>query len=303
MKILVTGGLGVVGTHLVRELRHRKNDVWFSGIAHHADPQYLRCDVGEYRQLERIFDKQKFDLVYHLAAEFGRWNGEDFYETLWKSNVIGTKHMIRLQEKHRFRMVFFSSSEVYGDFDGVMTEDVMDKHEIKQLNDYAMTKWVGEMQIMNSAQMFATETVRVRLFNLYGPGEPYSLYRSALCRFIYSALFDLPFTVYGDHTRSWMYIDDAIAALSNIATNFKPGEVYNIASAQDVSMKDLAEMILRLCARSDARVTYKHEEGMTTHHKHVDATKAKRDLGLEPRTPMEEGLRRTVAWMRETYKP
>lgn len=302
MKILVTGGLGFVGTHLVGELRKRQNDVWFTGVHQHADPRYLRCDVGEYRQTARIFENHKFDCVYHLAAEFGRWNGEDFYETLWKTNVIGTKHMIRLQERYRFRMVFFSSSEVYGDWAGVMSEDVMDKHEIKQLNDYAMTKWVAEMQILNSAEAFQTETVRVRLFNLYGPGEPYSTYRSALIRFIYSALFGLPYTVYANHTRSWLYVDDAINALANIATNFKPGEVYNIASAEDVGMKHLSDTIVRLCKGDDKLVTVKDQEGMTTHHKKVDNAKAKRDLGLQLKVPLEEGLRRTVEWMRETYK-
>ena len=301
MKILVTGGLGFVGRHLVAELRHGQHDVWLTGVHQHADSQYLRCDVGEYRQLARIFEEHKFDLAYHLAAEFGRWNGEDFYETLWKSNVIGTKHIIRLQERHRFRMVFFSSSEVYGDWTGVMKENVMDQHEIKQLNDYAMTKWVGEMQILNSAQAFQTETVRVRLFNLYGPGEPYSTYRSALCRFIYSALHGLPYTVYASHTRSWLFIDDAISALRNIATNFRSGEVYNIASAQDVSMKNLSDLILRLCEGDKKLVTVKDEEGMTTHHKKVDNSKAKQDLGLDPKMPLEEGLRQTVQWMRQTY--
>ena len=302
MKILVTGGLGFVGRHLVEELRKRQNDVWLTGVHQHADPKYLRCDVSEYRQLARIFENHKFDCVYHLAAEFGRWNGEDFYETLWKTNAIGTKHMIRLQERYRFRMVFFSSSEVYGDWAEVMSEDVMDKHEIKQLNYYAMTKWVGEMQILNSAQAFQTETVRVRLFNLYGPGEPYSTYRSALIRFIYSALFGLPYTVYANHTRSWLYVDDAINALASIATNFKPGEVYNIASAEDVGMKDLSDMIVRLCGGDPKLVTVKDMEGMTTHHKKVLNAKAKRDLGLTLTVPIEEGLRRTVQWMRETYK-
>jgi dTDP-glucose 4,6-dehydratase len=302
VKILVTGGLGFVGRHLVEELRKRQNDVWLTGVHQHADPQYLRCDVGEYRQMARIFENHKFACVYHLAAEFGRWNGEDFYETLWKSNVIGTKHMIRLQERHRFRMVFFSSSEVYGDWAGVMSEDVMDKQEIKQLNDYAMTKWVGEMQILNSAEAFQTETVRVRLFNLYGPGEPYSTYRSALIRFIYSALTGLPYTVYANHTRSWLYVDDAINSLANIATNFKGGEVYNIASADDVGMKDLSDVIVRLCKGNEKLVTVKDKEGMTTHHKKVDNAKAKRDLGLRLTVPIEEGLRRTVEWMRETYE-
>ena len=69
---------------------------------------YIRCDVRNYRQIEKVFNEYgPFDYVYHLAAEYGRWNGEDYYENLWQTNVIGTKHMIRFQEKNRFRMIFF----------------------------------------------------------------------------------------------------------------------------------------------------------------------------------------------------
>ena len=68
-------------------------------------------------------------------------------------------------------MIFFGSAEVYGDYDGVMSEDVMDKMPIKQMNDYAISKWVNELQILNSEAMFGTQTVRMRLFNVYGPGD------------------------------------------------------------------------------------------------------------------------------------
>jgi len=188
MKILVTGGLGVVGQPLVQELRKRGHDVWVMDLFHHHEPQYVRCDVGEFRQLQRVFEIANFDYVYHLAAEFGRHNGEDFYETMWKSNVIGTKNMIKLQVQKKFRMVFASSSEIYGDFRGVMAEQVPERHSIRQLNDYAISKWVNEQQIMNSVSRFGMETVRLRLFNSYGPGEYYSPYRSAVCIFVYRAL-------------------------------------------------------------------------------------------------------------------
>jgi dTDP-glucose 4,6-dehydratase len=139
--ILVTGGLGFIGSNLVPELKNRGHEVWVCDLGQSTGLDYTRCDVTKYRQLERLFEQHNFDYVYHLAAEYGRWNGEDYYENLWLTNVVGTKNLIRLQEKKRFRMIFFSSAEVYGDYDGVMSEDVMDKVPIKQMNDYAMTKW------------------------------------------------------------------------------------------------------------------------------------------------------------------
>ena len=104
--------------------------------------------------------------------------------------------MIRLQEKKKFRMIFYSSAEVYGDYTGVMTEDVMVQNPIKdtyQMNDYAITKWAGELMCMNSATMFGTETVRVRPVNCYGPLEHYTPYRGFIPKFIYQALHNKPY--------------------------------------------------------------------------------------------------------------
>lgn len=285
----------------MRELRGRGHDVWINDLRHHHDPKYLRGDVGEYRQLERVVGHRPFEMVYHLAAEFGRWNGEDFYETMWNSNVVGTKNLLRLQEKHRFRQVFFSSSEVYGDFDGVMSEDVMDRHEVRQMNDYALSKWVSEQQILNSKAMHGTESVRVRLFNTYGPGEPYSLYRSVICRFVYSALHDLPYTVYTGHTRTSTYITDMVFTLANIAERFKAGEVYNIAGHSYHDIKTVSDLILKAAGKTEKLVTYTEGEPFTTMHKKVDGSKAVRELGHAPKVELAEGIAETVKWMRSFY--
>lgn len=314
--ILVTGGLGAVGPYLVGELRRRGHNVFIVDKYHHHDPQYARCDVGEFRQLERLWTGggwaqgyaptgRKFDYVYHLAAEFGRWNGEDYYEDVWRSNVVGTKNILRMQEREGFRAVYFSSSEVYGDFDGVMSEDVMDKVEIKQMNDYAMSKWVNEMQVLNSATQFRTQSVRVRLFNTYGPGEHYSPYRSVVCLFCYRLLHDIPITVYSGYKRTSTFITDMARALANISERFVPGEVYNIGGKEFHSIEQVADIILRLLgkeAQRDRLIVVKKEEMLTTHEKKTDCSKARRDLGLQSTVSLEEGIRQTLEWMKEVYR-
>jgi len=302
MNILVTGGLGTVGHILCHELRGRGHTVYLCDLPHHHDPQYYRCDVGSFYQLQRIFDRHQFDLVYHLAAEFGRWNGEDYYDSLWRTNAIGTKNVIRLQERHGFRLVFFSSSEVYGDWDGLMSEDVMDTHAVRQLNDYAITKWAGEMQVVNSAQQYGTETVRVRLFNTYGPGEYYSPYRSVVCKFIYHALHDLPYTVYLGHHRTSTYLTDTVRTLANIADRFRPGQVYNIGGDEYHDIKTLSDTILEHLGKTDALITYREAEPFTTRDKRVDLTRARRDLDHQCRVRLAEGLPRTIEWMRAVYQ-
>jgi dTDP-glucose 4,6-dehydratase len=300
-RILVTGGAGAVGSHLVRELRGRGHAVWVLDRDHSHDPQYIRADVGDFRQFQRAFEVSEPEYVYHLAAEFGRWNGEDFYETLWRTNAIGNKHLVRLQEQFGARSIFFSSSEVYGDWHGVMSEDAMDQHEIRQLNDYAMTKWIGELQHINAQAMSNTETVRVRLFNIYGPGEQYSPYRSALCIFLYRALHGMPFTVNVGHSRSWLYVADAVRTLANIVDNFIPGEVYNIADGHEYQMDELARIVQKVVDVPEELITYRESEPFTTHRKAVDTTKAQRDLAHTRGTPIEDGIAATVDWMRAFY--
>ena len=106
-RILVTVGAGFIATNLVNELNQRGHEV-ISTDLHNTDlDKYQRADVKNYRQLEKVFDNYNFDFVYHLAAEYGRWNGEAHYENLWQTNVAGTKYMIHLQEKLGFSRMDF----------------------------------------------------------------------------------------------------------------------------------------------------------------------------------------------------
>ena len=311
--ILVTGGLGAVGSYLVKELRARGNNVFVCDLPHYHDPGYARCDVGEFRQVERLWTgggwepgyapkARKFDYVYHLAAEFGRWNGEDYYEQVWRTNAVGTKNILRMQEREGFKAIYFSSSEVYGDYDQVMAEDVMDKVEVRQMNDYALSKWVNEQQVLNSAIQFKTQSVRVRLFNTYGPGEHYSPYRSVICLLSYRALHDIPFTVYRGYKRTSTYIDDMARTLANISERFKPGEVYNIGGEDYHSIEEASDIILKLTGKQASKlVTYKDAEILTTRQKLVDCSKARRDLDHRCTVRLEEGIRNTLDWMRATY--
>jgi dTDP-glucose 4,6-dehydratase len=301
LKILVTGGLGFIGSNLVPELKKRGHDVWVCDIVQSGMDNYVRCDVSQFRQLEMACQSTKFDYVYHLAAEYGRWNGEDYFENLWKTNVIGTKNLLRLQEHHRFRTVLFSSAEVYGDYDGVMNEEVMDKVPIRQLNDYAMTKWVNEMQAVNSSTMFHTETVRVRPVNAYGPHEYYSPYRGVIPIFIHHAIHDLPYTVYVNHKRIFDYVGDTCETLANIVDRFRAGSVYNIGGKEEHDIKFVSDLILSLLGKNDSKVVYKEWEPFTTKVKNIDCSKAVSELGHNPKTSLRDGLSKTVEWSKKGY--
>jgi dTDP-glucose 4,6-dehydratase len=182
-----------------------------------------------------------------------------------------------------------------------MVESVMDDHEIKQMNDYAMTKWVNEMQIRNSAIMYKTESVVVRLFNTYGPGEYYSPYRSVNCRFLYCALKGLPWTVFRGHQRTSTYLADTVRTLGNISANFKAGETYNIGGNKIHTIEELSDTVLRVTGAAPSLVRYKDAEVLTTTTKKVDTSKSVRDLDHRNSYSLEDGMRLTAAWMRKAY--
>lgn len=313
-KIIVTGSRGVVGTKLTQILEEKGHDVYGLDLTHglgetgwvhemsDTELTYTRCDISDYRQLERFFSKiGNIDFVYNTAAEFGRWNGEDFYEQLWRTNAIGTKNIIRLQEAMGFKLIHFSSSEVYGDYDGVMEEKVMDDLEIKQMNDYALSKWVNEQQIRNSQIQHNTQSVVIRLFNTYGPGEWYHPYRSVNCKFVYHALHGLPVTVYKGHLRTSTYLDDTCRTIGNIVDNFIPGRIYNIGGRELHSIEELVEMVWKHSGASKDLIMYKESEILTTKIKKVDVNLSEKELNHKNTVSLDDGVKLTVDWMRDYY--
>ncbi len=299
--VLVTGGNGFIGTNLLNELRVRGYDTWPSDINYSRDPQFIRCDVCSYRQVEHVIKKIKPDIVYHAAAEYGRWNGEAHYENLWNTNVIGTKNILRAQKEFGFKMIYFGSAEVYGNYDDVMNEEVMNQFPIRQMNDYALTKWVNELQILNSADMDGTESVRVRLFNVYGPHEYYHPHRGVVPVFIYRALHGLPYTVNRGHKRTFEYVDDIVRSFANIIGSFNPGEVYNLGNDSQHDIEELSDIVQKYTGDSVSEVTFADAEPYTTRNKFAPSEKAKKAINHEITVKLDEGINKTVEWFRQAY--
>lgn len=300
-KILVTGSKGTLGRSLVKQLTENGHDVWQADVQHQPDPRYFRADVGNYRQLERVFE-EPYDYVYHLAAEFGRHNGEEFYDTLWQSNVVGTRNILEFQRRNGFKLIFASSSEIYGETSAeLLDEDLPMRQPIVPHNDYAMTKWVNEVQIMNFEKRYGVPVVRLRFFNAYGPGERYHNFRSVVCLFAYRALHNLPWSVFEGYERTFMHIDDFIPTLARVADRFKAGEVYNIGGTDFRSVRELSDLILQHTGADPGLVTYLPEDRHNTVSKRPDITKAVRDLGHNPAITLETGVPDTIRWMRQEY--
>lgn len=299
MKIAVTGHLGTIGRPLTAELRRRGHEVLGIDLRHDVDG--VRADVADYRQLEAALPKD-VELVYHLAAEFGRYNGEHFYEQLWRTNAIGTKNVLQLQKQRGFKLVFASSSEVYGErSDTDWLTEGLPLNPFYLSNDYAVSKLVNETQIRNAQKQWGSQTMTLRFFNAYGPGEHYHSYRSVVCLFGYRALAGLPYTVYEGYYRVFQYIDDLVRTLANASDRFTPGAVLNVGGTEFVSVKDLHFEIGKYVDVDPTLVTFLPEEKHNVVSKRPDITSAKLVLGHNPVVPLKTGVPATLNWLADTY--
>lgn len=308
-RILVTGSAGTLGTRLATELRARGHEVTGADLRHW--PEERRMDIRIWRQVKDAIDIGCYDVCYHLAGEFGRVNGEHYHEQLWETNCIGTHNVIQACADRRVRLIFASSSEAYGDIpDRVFTildESVLDEHVPRFNNEYSLTKWANERQVEMAVRNHGLKATILRFFNVYGPGEYYSDYRSVVCLFIYRALKGLPIAVYSETRRSFLYIDDWVRAVANVLD--VPDDTFNIASTRSVNMSELMAMVVNevcevcpgMAVKIANSITWKNTEPHNVRDKVANVDKAARLLGLTDSVSLEEGIKKTVSWMREVY--
>jgi dTDP-glucose 4,6-dehydratase len=300
VKILVTGSQGTLGKPLVNELLSKGHKVVGADLIH--APGDLRTDVAEYRQVERTFAEVKPDVCYHLAGEFGRINGNNYYEQLWRTNCLGTKNMIEACIKHDTHLIFASSSEAYGHLadKGTLHEGLLDSTTPHFHNEYALTKFTNEQQIKTAIPRGLEATI-LRFFNVYGPGEYYSDYRSVICLFIYRAIKKLPVTVYSKTYRSFLYIDDWVRTVVNVLDSAVPnGSAYNIGSSEVCNIAKMYSMVCEEVGQSGDLTLIDNEESNIV-QKIPSLVKAREVLGLQNTVELREGIKRTVAWMRKIY--
>lgn len=302
VRILVTGSQGVLGRTLVRELKARGHEVTGVDLMH--DVGVIRADVADFRQMYAAFSKVMPDAIYHLAAEFGRVNGNHYPEQLWRTNCLGTRNIVQVCYETATRLIFASSSEAYGSLadDVLLTEGSLQRNVPRFHNEYALTKWTNEKQIEIAMTNEGLNATILRFFNVYGPGERYNDYRSVVCLFIYRMLKNLPITVYQNCQRSFLYVDDWARTTANVCERELPnGEAYNVGSGEQVSIQALARRIQFLIPETKSAIAYLDTEAGNVASKRPSLEKSQSALGHKERVGLSDGLRSTVAWMRKVY--
>lgn len=308
MKALVTGAAGFIGSHLVGSLLDSGADV--VGLDGFTD--YYAREIKE-RNLQENLSRARFrfvegaigtaDLgalldgvthVFHLAAQAGvrRSWGDDFrvYTTL---NVDATQRLLEAVKGRPIeRLVYASSSSVYGDEVAMpMREDSV----LRPVSPYGVTKLAAEHLCYLYHVAYGVPAVSLRYFTVYGPRQRPDM---AFHRFIRAAFEGRPITLYGDgeQTRDFTYVADAVWATAAAGDRGRPGAVYNIGGGSRVSMNTVLDLIGRLTARPlDIRREPAQKGDMRDTF--ADTSRARADLGFEPRHSLEKGLTAQCEWM------
>jgi len=319
VRILITGGAGFIGSNLVDALMAQGHEVTvldnlsvgkIQNIAHHLESErfhFVNDSILNVTTLERLI--RQSDLIYHLAAVVGvKYVVEDPLNAII-TNVRGTENVLELAFKYWVRTVIASSSEIYGK----STEAPLREDADRLLGPTTVERWsysdakaIDEYFAFAYAKKGLPVTV-VRYFNAYGPRLDPLGYGSVVARFFTQALRGEPLTVYddGNQTRCFTYVADTVEGTILAGTvKEAAGMVFNIGSNRETTIKSLAQMIKQLTGSSSEIVYVPYTSAYGPHFEETrrrvpDTTRAKEVLGFEAKTPLEEGLRRTLAWFRE----
>ncbi len=320
---LVVGGAGFVGGNLVRELLARDAgrvlvvDNLLSAERENVpdDPRvgFVEGSIADDAVLAQLEDE--FDNVFHLATYHG--NQSSIADPLadHENNLITTLKLFeRIKGFGRMRKVVYAASgctlapHTYGDAEAVVEDGPV---PLDLDSPYQISKVVGEFYSVYYHQREGLPTVRARFQNVYGPGEilgagqwrgtPATVWRNVTPAFVYRALKGMPLELdnEGRASRDFIYVGDIVDGLLRCATAGEPGDVYNLASGVETSIRELAETINRMTGNDAPVELLPARDWDRSGHRFGSTEKARRVLGFEAAVSLDDGLAQTVDWMRE----
>ena len=302
---IVTGGAGFLGSHLCDYLLaqgHRVICVDNLDTGSLQNVAHIRTDdfvFVNHDLTEPLFLEEPVDLVFHLASPASPIDYARLPLQTLKVGSYGTHHMLGVAKFKRARFLLASTSEVYGDPQVHPQPETYWGHvnPIGPRGVYDEAKRYAEALTMAYHRQQGVDTAIARIFNTYGPRmRPHD--GRAIPSFMHQALENKPLTVFGDgsQTRSFCYVDDQIRGLYLLATSGEHLPV-NIGNSDEMTLLELAEAISRVTG-SESEIVFEALPVDDPQVRQPDITRAEQILGWQPEVPLEEGLRRTIDWMR-----
>jgi UDP-glucose 4-epimerase len=305
MRVLVTGGAGFIGSNLVRALLERGDDVrvldnFSTGSRRNLDGIEVEIVEGELRSYERVHNAVRgTEIVFHLGALGSVPRSVQDPLTSGAVNVEGTLNVLSAARDEGIRrVVFASSSSIYGNQPELPLRESMAPDPI---SPYGVAKLAAERYCVSFSRVYHSfETVVLRYFNVFGPRQdPRSQYAAVVPLFITAIAAGEPVTIFddGEQSRDFTYVDNVVAAnLLAADAEGVSGRIFNISAGGPVTVNELAETIGRLLDKPVERLYLPPRPG-DLRDSWANVDEGRRVLGFEPGTDLEEGLRRTAAFL------
>lgn len=295
--VLVTGGAGFIGSRLAQRLAG-DNDVTVlddcsTGTARNV-PDGAELIRGDVRDADAVADAmESADVVFHEAALVSISKSVDDPRGSHARNVRGTLEVLEAARRCDARVVLASSAAIYGNPESV---PIAETHPTDPTSPYGLDKLALDEYARLYYDLYGLETVALRYFNVYGPGQPANDYSGVIKIFLERARNDELLTVFGDgeQTRDFVHVDDVVRANVLAATNDAAGEAYNVGTGRRVTINDLADMIVQY-SESNATIVHDDPRDGDIRHSCADISKISEQLGYEPTIPLEGGIRELVA--------
>ncbi|MGA3290979.1 MAG: SDR family NAD(P)-dependent oxidoreductase [Candidatus Bathyarchaeia archaeon] len=298
--VLVTGGAGFIGSHLVPRLLEKGHSVTvldnlsngklknLDGVLDHPKFMFQRGDIRDKTILNAVLDGK--DSIVHLAALIDISASVTDPSQNYEVNVDGTFNMLHAAIKHKVKkFVFASSTAVYGD---VKTLPVQENSVLRPISPYAASKVSGEAYCSAFANCFGLETIALRFFNIYGLRSENSPYSGVITKFLQQAAKDEVLTIYGDgkQTRDFIHVNDIVDALI-LALEVKEenGEIFNICTGIPTSINNLVET-LQLATGRDLHVNHAQAREGEIKFSYGDPSKAAEKLKFTAKVSLQKGL-------------
>ena len=307
MKILVTGGLGFIGSNLVRHLLNKYKDIRIINldkVGYGSNPANLkdfendtrydlvRGDIADYKLVEKIIPN--IDAVVNVAAETHVDRSISDPRAFLQSNTIGVFNILEAIRKlnRDAKLVQVSTDEVYGD---ILKGSFKENDRLSPSNPYSASKASADMFCLAYHRTYDLNITITRCTNNFGP---YQFPEKLIPKTIIKANLNLKIPVYGSgkNVRDWIYVIDHCEALEKVLFNGKPGEVYNISAGNEYQNIEVVKRILQIMDKPEDLIEFVADRPGHDIRYSLDSSKIRKELGWRPRHSFDEALEETVNW-------
>ena len=319
--LIVTGGLGFIGSNFIRLLIEKKysiinidkisyssNFYYLRDLSKNKNYKFIKCDINNKNKLIKIFNKYKPLCIFNLAAETHVDRSIDSAKPFIKSNIEGVFNLLEAFKKYfhknkKTKLIHVSTDEVYGD---ILRGRTSERYPYKPSSPYAASKASSDHLVFSYIRTYGIPAIITNCSNNYGPGQhPEKL----IPKLIYNILNNLPLPIYGKgkNSREWIFVCDHCEALFKIFKMGKLGEFYNIGSNKNYNNLEITKKILRIAKKhitvgNKVKINFIKDRPGHDMRYALNSKKISKDLNWKTSTNLQEGLKKTFLWYISNYE-